>query len=138
MHQNNTSIIEVQSYEDRGPVIIAMWHYNIARLFTRDILFVSRNKKKSKVHVIEEAIHYGFEKRISCKMSLDEMYEILKDYGFEFSHNSYLVNLKYVTRKTATKLELIDGTQLSIARSKEDSFADALVRSNGDFQKIIQ
>lgn len=138
MHQDNTNIIEIKSYEDRGPVIIAMWHFNMARLYTKDILFVSRDKQKSKVHVIEEAVHYGFEKNVSCKMSLEEMYEILKNYGFEFAHNSYLVNLKYVARKTSAELELIDGTQLSIARAKEKSFTTALVRSNRDFQKIIQ
>ncbi len=138
MHQDKAGIIEIKSHEDRGPVIIAMWHFNMARLYTKDILFVSRHKQKSKVHVVEEAIHYGFERNVSCKMNLDEMYEMLKDYGFEFAHNSYLVNLKYVARKTTTELELIDGTHLSIARSKEDSFAEALVRSNRDFKKKIQ
>ncbi len=138
MQQEHTNIIEFKSYEDRGPVIIAMWHYNIARLFAKDILFISRDKHKSKIHVIEDAIHYGFEKNLSCKMKLNEMYNIMRDYGFEYAHNSYLVNLRYVTRKTATELELIDGTQLSISRSKENSFTDALVKSNGVFQKVIQ
>lgn len=138
MHQEYASIIEFKSLEDRAPIIIAMWHYNMARLYPKDILFISRNKQKSKVHVVEEAIHYGFEKNISCKMNLDEMYEILKDYGFEYAHNSYLVNLKYVTRKTTTELELIDGTQLAIARSKVNSFTDALVKSNRHFKKVIQ
>ncbi|MBD5096128.1 MAG: hypothetical protein HDT40_03825 [Lachnospiraceae bacterium] len=138
MHQENTNIIEIKSHEDKGPVIIAMWHFSMARLYTKDILFVSRHKQRSKVHVVEEAIHYGFERNISCKMNLDEMYEMLKDYGFEFAHNSYLVNLKYVARKTTTELELIDGTHLSIARSKESSFTEALVRSNREFQKIIE
>lgn len=138
MHQEHASIIEFKSLEDRAPIIIAMWHYNMARLYPKDIMFISRNKQKSKVHVVEEAIHYGFEKNISCKMNLDEMYEILKDYGFEYAHNSYLVNLKYVTRKTTTELELIDGTQLAIARSKVNSFTDALVKSNRHFKKVIQ
>lgn len=137
MHQDYANIIEIKSLEDRVPIIIAMWHYNMARLYPKDILFISRNKQKSKVHVVEEAIHYGFEKNISCKMNLDEMYEMLKDYGFEYAHNSYLVNLKYVTRKTTTELELIDGTQLAIARSKENSFTDALVRSNRDLKNVI-
>lgn len=126
MYQENANIIK--PYEDSGPVIIAMWHHNLARLYTKDILFISRNKDKSRVHVIEEAIHFGFEKKVSCKMRLDEMYEILKDYGFEYAHNSYLVNLRYVIRKTNMELELIDGTHLSIARTKEKNFADALVR----------
>ena len=138
MHQNQASIIEFKSFEDRVPIIIATWHYNMARLYPKDILFISRYKQKSKIHVVEEAIHYGFEKNISCKMNLDEMYEILKDYGFEYAHNSYLVNLKYVTRKTSTELELIDGTHLSISRAKENSFTDALVRSNRDLEKVIQ
>ncbi|MCM1287777.1 MAG: LytTR family transcriptional regulator [Clostridium sp.] len=126
MYQENADIIK--PYEDSGPVIIAMWHHNLARLYTKDILFISRNKDKSRVHVIEEAIHFGFEKKVSCKMRLDEVYEILKDYGFEYAHNSYLVNLRYVIRKTNMELELIDGTHLSIARTKEKNFADALVR----------
>lgn len=138
MQQEHTSIIEIKSFEDRGPIIIAMCYCNIARLYTKDILFISRDKHKSKVHVVEDAIHYGFEKNVSCKMTLYEMYEILKNYGFEFAHNSYLVNLKYVIRKTSTELELIDGTRLSISRSKENSFTDALIRSNKGFQKIIQ
>ncbi|MCH5248472.1 MAG: response regulator transcription factor [Lachnospiraceae bacterium] len=57
-----------------------------------------------------------------------ELYPQLKVHGFEFSHNSYLVNCHYLKRWDSHELELIDGTRLSISRAREKKFREVCVR----------
>ena len=61
---------------------------------------------------------------------VDELYDRLKAYGFAYAHNSYIVNLRYVKRISATELELQDNVILSISRSKEKNF-------RADFAKYL-
>lgn len=53
---------------------------------------------------------------------LKELYETLKDYGFAYAHNSYLVNMEHVIMASPSELELDNGKKLSIARSKSKQF----------------
>lgn len=57
-----------------------------------------------------------------------DLYSKLSVFGFEFPHNSYLVNCHYLKRWDSHELELINGTRLSISRSKEKTFRAACVR----------
>ena len=71
---------------------------------------------------------YEFENHIRSKKRLPEMYAMLKNFGFEYAHNSYIVNLNHIKRKTTKELELSDGTVLSIARSKEKELRAAFAK----------
>lgn len=68
-----------------------------------------------------------FENGIMSKEKLGSLYKRLKNYGFAYPHNSYLVNLQYVERvRGGTEVVLSDGTSLSISRSKAKVFFQQL------------
>jgi len=73
-------------------------------------------------------VKYGFESHVTSKKKLAELYEQLKDYGFEYAHNSYIVNLRYIKRRIPGELELTDGTILTVSRSKEKRLREAMTR----------
>ena len=110
------------------PCITGTWHYNTIKLRPSEILYISIGRNCSLIHTNPAFHKYEFENNIACKQKLHELYRLLKDYDFEFAHNSYLVNLQYIKRKTMTELELTDGTVLSISRSKEKTLRLALVK----------
>lgn len=56
---------------------------------------------------------------------LAEVYEHLKDFGFAYAHNSYIVNLKHVAVVSQKELELKNGTKLTISRSRVKEFRKA-------------
>lgn len=110
------------------PVIIGTRNYNVVKLKLEEILYISIDRNGSNIHVNSESIKYEFENHITSKKKLPELYLMLKDYGFEYAHNSYIVNLNHIKRKTVKELELSDGTVLSIARSKEKNLRTSFAR----------
>lgn len=112
-------IIQEMKNKSTEPVIIGTWNYNAVKLRLEEILYISIARNGSNIHINPESIKYEFENHITSKKKLPELYLMLKDYGFEYAHNSYIVNMNHIKRKTIQELELSDGTVLSIARSKE-------------------
>lgn len=122
------AIVAELSKRKTEPYIYAVWHYNTVRLAPSEILYLSLGRGCTQVHINPESKKYSFEDNIICKKRLPELYSTLKDHDFEYAHNSYLVNLQYVKRKTLIDLELMDGTILTIARSKEKAFRMAMAK----------
>ena len=90
-----------------------------------DILYLEISKTGSAVH------YYDNDKNvcvINVKEKLKDIYPHLSFFGFEFSHNSYLVNCHYLRRWDCNELELDDGTRLSISRAREKQFKDMCIR----------
>ena len=112
------------------PVVIGTWNYNMIKLKLEEILYISIARNGSNIYINPKIIKYEFENRITSKKKLPELYSILKNYGFEYAHNSYIVNLNHIKRKTTKELELSDGTVLSIARSKEKQLRVAFAKCN--------
>ena len=94
-----------------------------------EILYIEKVRNK---RCIVHADLFIEGKRSTVKLKngkeLDELYEELKNYGFEYAHNSYIVNLYHVRRKNSKEVELSDGTVLSVSRSKERVLKAALAR----------
>lgn len=101
------------------PNIIGTWRYSTVNLRLDEILYISIARRGSNIYVNPQIVKYQFKNRITSKKKVAELYSILKPYGFEYAHNSYIVNLDYIKRMTTQELELSDGTLLSVARSKE-------------------
>ena len=55
---------------------------------------------------------------------LVEFYEQLKDFGFAYAHNSYIVNLRYVAIAGTKELELMNGEKLTISRARAKEFLE--------------
>ncbi len=111
------------------PFIVGNRYCNTVKLKPEEILYIAIAKHGSSIHVCPHIKKYEFENNLTCKERVEELYSVLKDFGFAYAHNSYIVNLRYVKRKTATELELSDGTILSVSRSKEKELRAKLARS---------
>lgn len=123
--------IIIQEIKNRKaePYVIGNWYYNTVKLKPEEILYIAIAKHGSSIYVCPNSIKYDFESSLTCKERVEDLYSVLKDFGFAYAHNSYIVNLRYIRRKTTTELELIDGTVLSIARSKEKELRVELAKS---------
>lgn len=108
------------------PSITCVYKNNAIKLKPNEIIYIALTRRGSNLYVLPSGINYGVEKYIRSNEKVKNLYLILKDHGFMYAHNSYIVNLNYIKRKTTSELELIDGTVLSIARSKEKALRIAL------------
>lgn len=72
-----------------------------------------------------------------CKESLDDLYERLAGRGFEYVHNSYIVNLAKVEGLEKNVALLQMGIQLNVSRSKKGQFADALIMFLGERNGMV-
>lgn len=115
------------------PRIIGNRYQNSVALVPDDILFIENSKHGSRIHVCREQMEYPFEDKLTTKQKLGELFDILQPFGFEFAHNSYIVNLKYVVKMCSDgEMMLKDGTILNVSRSKlkvfRNSFAEWVSR----------
>jgi two-component system LytT family response regulator len=73
-------------------------------------------------------------RKILVSKHLKEFQELLGDRNFFRSHNSHLINLKYVrkyVRKEGGYIEMQDGEQIPISRNKKDLFLIHMSRFKG-------
>lgn len=90
-----------------------------------DILYLEIAKVGSNVYYYDRD---GQVCEITAKERIKDLYSQLAYFGFEFSHNSYLVNCHYLKRWDSHEVELADGTRLSISRACEKLFKDVCIR----------
>lgn len=83
-----------------------------------DILYIEIKRRGSRVYVYENR---GIRIWLS-KQSLDEMYELTRDFWFEYAHCSYIVNLDNVTRIDKSVVCLKGKITLNVSRSKKKQF----------------
>lgn len=83
------------------------------------ILYVSVRKHGCTLTLIHKEESKG---ELCSSEHLAVMYQQLKDYGFAYAHNSYIVNLKQVTKYKHNAVELTGGTELNISRSHKKGF----------------
>lgn len=118
-------IVEKVKSMDREPYIYGSYQYCDIKLKPSEILYIAASKRGSDIYICPNLNRSGVEKYTRSKEKVKELYTLLKNYGFVYAHNSYIVNLNYITKKTTSELELIDGTTLTIARSKEKDLRKA-------------
>ena len=85
-----------------------------------NVLYIELARRKSVIHC---KVNQKDETYTST-MKLEEWHERLKDFGFAYAHNSYIVNVKHVVKTGTTELELDTGEKLTIARSKLKEFRE--------------
>lgn len=115
------------------PYIVGKNHGNIVKLRPNDILYIDNTKRGSEIHIHEGLKEYSFEDKITTKKKLAELYEELKDFDFEYAHNSYIVNMNYVIKmKGEGVIKLCNGCELNVSRSKLLDFRKALSKVMGE------
>jgi two-component system, LytTR family, response regulator len=73
-------------------------------------------------------------RKILVSKNLKEFQDLLSDRYFFRSHNSHLINLKYVrkyVRKEGGYIEMLDGAQIPVSRNRKDLFLVHMSRFKG-------
>lgn len=90
-----------------------------------DILYLEIAKNGCYVHYYNKEEEFC---TLKAKEKIKELYPRLFAYGFEFAHNSYLVNCHYLKSWGNHELELINGIHINISRAREDKFKAACMK----------
>ena len=123
MKSEIAEIINKMKNESKTPTITGRYYYNYIQLKPSDLLYIENSKHGSILHLHPQFSKIDFENKLTTDIKLRELYKTLKFHGYEFAHNSYLVNLCYVSKMLSSgEIELIDGTILTVSRSKLKNF----------------
>lgn len=98
-------------------------HYNCIKFKSSidKIYYISIAKRGSVIHtskIVEQLETDCF----ICDERMIDIYNRIKEFGFSYAHNSYIVNLKYIKINGANELEFPNGEKLTISRSKIQEF----------------
>lgn len=114
-------IVQKVKENKTGDTIVAHCRFEKFRLKPRDIMYIETGKHGCKIHVCPD-IDLKIKGNLLCGEKLSLLYDRLKGYGFEFAHNSYIVNLNYVKQINSNSLIFInwgkEEVSLAISRSK--------------------
>lgn len=103
------------------PYLMGRKGNKLVRLHIRNVQYIEISKRGSRLHcVVDEK-----EDVYISDIKVAGFYELLKDFGFAYAHNSYIVNLEHVAIANTTELELLGGKRLSISRSRAKEFRRA-------------
>lgn len=96
-----------------------------------NIIYIAIHNRVTKICLNEqdkEKIAFTFEtqseapKELITNRKLEDIYEELKDRGFEYAHNSYIVNMDYVVRIEGSYIKLKNEMELNLSRSRKVVF----------------
>lgn len=115
----------VGSYKEE--YILAKNEDGMSRIYINDIAYISKAKRGSSIH-LREPEKYGVAGGYMSDIHVTELYVQLGKFGFEFAHNSYLVNCRWVVRFDKTFLVLDGGGELNISRSHYHDFKKSFIK----------
>lgn len=95
----------------------------LLHIFLDDVLYISVAKRGSSIYIRKG----DYIDNVHSKKTVKELYEKLKNKGFEYAHNSYIINLKNVVKVEKAVVYLKTGVQLNISRSKKLKFTEKLI-----------
>lgn len=90
----------------------------VVRIPIKSILYISVIKRGASIHLYSNT----HKPEVICRESIRELYAVLEEDGFEYAHNSYIVNLANIIMVRKNIIELEDHTELNISRSKQKNF----------------
>ncbi len=90
-----------------------------------DILYMEIAKSGSNIYYFNEE---GELRIRHVREKVKELYPQIFIYGFEFSHNSFLINCNYLKRWNSQELEFVNGMHMSVSRAREKKFRAACMK----------
>lgn len=111
------------------PAIKVIYKNDVQEVPLDSILYVSIRKHGCCIHVRktdDKTVNI-----VLCNKRINEVFDEVEKYDFAYAHNSYFINLKFVRETRKHNVELVDGTILPIARSKEKNFREMFVNYLG-------
>lgn len=118
MKKELEAVIRKLQSQRKIPTIIGKQGTKLIKLDIENVLYIEISKRGS-------VIHYDTvqgEQRYTSDIKVAEYYEMLREFGFAYAHNSYIVNLEQVAVAGVKELELMNGKLLSISRSRVKEF----------------
>lgn len=110
--------------------LLARMKKDQVRVRISDILYISKIKYGSEFHMAVEEPYFAGE-QLTTKRLLQDLYEQLKDNGFEYANSSYIVNYRWVGRLEKDHVRFSNGTSLPVSRNSrkrfEERWADTLI-----------
>lgn len=99
----------------------------VKEILVDKILYIESNLHKVKFFVMDKE-----KKEYQMYGKLDEVSEDMQPYGFVRIHQSFLVNMKYVTSVERYVARLIDGTEISISKKYYKEAKAAYTKTRGN------
>ncbi len=94
-----------------------------------DIVYITHHPKGSVLHLRDEKAKCYREGKIIVPYDFEQLLELFKEADFSVPHNSYMVNLRYVTNFSSKKeFFVVDGNRLPMSRGKKEAFLGDLAR----------
>lgn len=106
-----------------------MVDHGVMAFKTRDVYYLERFDRK--VKLVTKTGEY------LIAYNLGELYEILRDKGFETCHKSYVVNLYYVKAIHGFEVEMKNGDQIPLAQKRAVEFKKILCEYLNEIYNII-
>lgn len=102
---------------------------DLLRVYPESVLYIAIRGKGCQVFPYGELKERFPNETLRITQSLNQVEKVFtEEYGFSRIHNSYIVNMAYITNISRTSVKLVEGTELSVARSKVKSFQEAFAR----------
>ena len=101
------------------PYIMGKRDSQLVKLSPEQVSYISIAKRGTVIYLGNSKETYTSSKKLT------EFYDQLKEFGFAYAHNSYIVNLKYVAMAGAKELEFMNGEKLTISRARAKEFLEA-------------
>ena len=120
MKQEIQDVLEkMEKNRKSSPSVMAKKGSQNVKLSAERIYYIAIAKKGTIFYCEDEKESYTSSKRLA------EIYEQLKDSGFAYAHNSYIVNLRHVVVVSLKELELKNGKKLTVSRARAKEFRKA-------------
>ncbi len=120
------------------PIISPHNYATVYKLRLDEVLYIEAAKRGSKIHLCPDAAQeYIVNGDLLSEKKVSEYYKELRDFGFAYAHNSYIVNLRYVRRITSNELEFIrwDNEQapkkLTVSRTRMKELKEQFIDEMG-------
>lgn len=104
-----------------SPFVMVKKGSQIVKLPAEQIYYIAIAKKGTVFYCAGENEIYTSARKLA------EIYEQLKEFGFVYAHNSYIVNLRHIVVVSLKELELRNGQKLTVSRSRAKEFRKAFV-----------
>lgn len=101
------------------PYLLGKKENHLIKLSLEQISYISIAKRGTVLHCA------GGKKSYASSRRLAGLYEQLKNFGFVYAHNSYIVNLEHVAEVGPKELEFTDGEKLTVSRARAKEFKEA-------------
>lgn len=110
---------------NKNEYIITIKNGHMNKIYVNEIIYITLRKRGCEIFLYNQSVQEV--ERVLCEKSLKEIYEILNNDKFVFAHNSYVINIDYLTSFNKKEVLLHDNICLTVARSKEKFLSKCIV-----------